>query len=236
LFWSISFVFATTAAAASQPGCIEAPAGITASFHFDEPLFSKAPKTPGMVGPALRFNGSSSFFELPADTPGLKVGDKDFTIEAWVRTSDAKFSRNVFDHRSNDPVGYLLYVRAGNPAFQVADGSSVSDVIAANISIADGKWHHVAAVVKRLPPQPASIYVDGVLRAQSGKSVSFGNLDHDEPAWLGRHRRNGYVKRDNMYYNGDLDELAVYRRALDGAEIRRIFLAGAKGKCQSRRR
>jgi hypothetical protein len=57
------------------------------------------------------------------------------------------------------------------------------------------------------------------------------NLDVPQPLWLGRHHANGYVDREDIYFQGDIDELTFYRRALAEKEIRSIFRAGAHGKC-----
>jgi hypothetical protein len=234
-FWFISAaVFVAGSESASAQGCATPPKGLSAWYTFDEPVFAKAKKTPGKAGNALRFDGATDFVELPAN-PGLQVGEGDFTVEAWIRTSDGKTIRNIFDHRSFRVQGYLLFLRRGNPGFQVGSGGiQFADTIAANVNVADGKWHHVAAVVKRLPLQASAIYVDGVPTGATGKPVGVANLDHDEPVWLGRHRRHELINRDNMYYNGDLDELTVYRRALAPAEIKAIFAAGSQGKCKKR--
>ena len=59
------------------------------------------------------------------------------------------------------------------------------------------------------------------------------DLDVPQPLWLGRHHANGYVDREDIYFQGDIDELTFYRRALTEKEIRSIYRAGAHGKCPS---
>jgi hypothetical protein len=49
------------------------------------------------------------------------------------------------------------------------------------------------------------------------------NLDVPQPLWLGRHHANGYVDREDIYFQGDIDELTFYRRALTEKEIQSIF-------------
>jgi hypothetical protein len=41
------------------------------------------------------------------------------------------------------------------------------------------------------------------------------------------------VDREDIYFQGDIDELTFYRRALTEKEIQSIFLAGAHGKCHA---
>jgi hypothetical protein len=76
--------------------------------------------------------------------------------------------------------------------------------------------------------------VDGVRQDNNKREdVTLTNLDVSQPLWLGRHHANGYVDRENIYFQGDIDELTFYRRALTAAEIRSIFRTGAHGKCRA---
>jgi hypothetical protein len=221
--------------ARAQSGCVAAPPGISAWFTFDEPMFRqpgehRPQRVPGLVGSALRFNGIDQYFEVPASTPGLDVGEDDFSIELWIRTKQSVGTPSVVDKRGHQPLGYLLFIYKGQPAIQLADGSRGRGSFA-DISIADGRWHHVAGVVKRLPPHPPTISVDGVRRDNNEEYVTLTNLDVPQPLWLGRHHANGYVDRENIYFQGDIDELTFYRRALTAKEIQSIYRAGAHGKC-----
>jgi hypothetical protein len=220
--------------ARGQSGCASAPPGISAWFTFDEPMFRqpgehRPQRVPGLVGSALRFNGIDQYFEVPASTPGLDVGEDDFSIELWIRTKQSVGTPSVVDKRGRQPLGYLIFTYKGQAALQLADGSRGRGPFA-EANIADGRWHHVAGVVKRLPPQPSALFVDGV-RSGKGEEPTLANLDVPQPLWLGRHHANGYVDRENIYFQGDIDELTFYRRALSEKEVRSIFRAGALGKC-----
>jgi hypothetical protein len=224
--------------ARAQSGCVSAPPGISAWFTFDEPLFRqpgdhRPQRVPGLVGSALRFNGIDQYFELPASTPGLDVGEDNFTIELWIRTKQSvNTPPSIVDKRGHQPIGYLIYIYQGRPGLQLTDGGSVSGA-GAGTGIADGRWHHVAGVVKRLPPQAAAMFLDGVRQDQATRYATLSNLDVPQPLWLGRHHANRLVDRENIYFQGDIDELTFYRRALTTAEIRSIFRAGAHGKCHA---
>jgi hypothetical protein len=218
---------------AAQPRCAPVPADLSAWFTFDEPIF-RTLRVPGRVGSAVRFNGKDQFVELPASTPGLSVADDDFTIELWVRTSDSVNTRNLVDKRDYQPLGYLIFIYQGHPGFQVSAsaGGFADRAIAMSLSVADGRWHHVAGVVRRLPPEPFWIYVDGVKQPKgSTYAAPLVSLDVPAPLWLGRHHANKLVPRDNIYYEGEMDELSFYHRALTSAEIQSIFHAGSAGKC-----
>jgi hypothetical protein len=160
------------------------------------------------------------------------VGDGDFTIEMWIRTKQSVGTPSIVDKRGRQPLGYLIFIYKGRPALQLADGSRGRGPFAEN-SIADGRWHHVAGAVKRLPPQPVALFVDGVRQEKNWGGATLTNLDVPQPLWLGRHHANGYRDHEDIYFQGDIDELTFYRRALTEAEIRSIFRAGAHGKCHA---
>src|ERR1700683_3928653 len=111
-----------------QSGCVATPPGISAWFTFDEPVFRqpgehRPQRVPGFVGSALHFNGGNQYFEVPANTPGLDVGEDDFSIELWIRTKQSVGTPSVVDKRGHQPLGYLIFIYKGQPALQLADGS-----------------------------------------------------------------------------------------------------------------
>lgn len=217
--------------AIAQP-CAPVPKNMSAWFTFDEPLFNSANRIPGMVGQALHFDGKESYFEIPASTPGLNAGEENFSVEAWVRTTNGKSVRNIIDKRDPNARGWLIYIRSGSPGFQVVNGPEITDAIATATNIADGRWHHIVGVAKRLPPQAPMVFVDGQLRVQSGRNVTLADISNTAPVWIARHHANVYVKRENIYFDGDVDELSFYRRALTPAEIASLYKAGRAGKCR----
>jgi Concanavalin A-like lectin/glucanases superfamily len=205
----------------AQRACVPAPAGLVEWLTFDKEA------GPGRVGHGLQLDGKTGYRQLP----GWQVGAGDFTVDAWIRTGDATVIRNYLDNRDATARGFLLFVRNGEAGFQVSDGGQPIDTIGAGYQIADNKWHHIAGVVKRLPPQPMLLYVDGKLRGQSGSYAPRANLDHGAPLWLGRHHANRYVPREDYYFEGAIDEATLYRAALTSAEIGKLYRAGAAGKC-----
>jgi hypothetical protein len=164
------------------------------------------------------------------------MGEDDFTIELWVRTASSLHTPSIVDKRDHAPLGYLIFLYQGHPGIQVGNGANPDAALAKSVSIAGNAWHHVAGVVKRLPPEQFVIYVDGVKQPEvSMYSAPLVNLDVPTPVWLGRHHANSYVPREDIYFEGEIDELSFYHRALTAAEIRSIFRAGSHGKCRPAR-
>jgi hypothetical protein len=77
----------------------------------------------------------------------------------------------------------------------------------------DGKWHHVVGVFE--PNLYISLYVDGVMVAN--KSTSFSSSTPGiYPFSIGRGSENDFFH----YFKGEIDEVAIYNRAITSKEIK----------------
>jgi len=71
------------------------------------------------------------------------------------------------------------------------------------------------------------LYINGVLNAQTVPGASPVDLGY--PFYIG-----GYLLPDNyagQFFNGLIDEVSYYNRALSGGEVQAIYLADGAGKC-----
>ncbi len=189
----------------------------------------------GKVGLALQFDGIDDAVVVP-DDPELDVGTGDFTLDAWVRASEISGVTVLLDKRSGteDPfVGYHLFLVDGSLGFQMADGATFQNY-SSSAFIADGAWHHVAAVVARADSSSGvRLYVDGV-EVLSGSPLTT-NLDNTSSLYFAR-RADGPSEAGSGgpgFFQGELDEVELFQRALSADEIYAIYAADAVGKCLS---
>ena len=199
--------------------------------------------TPGKVAGALRFDGVDDHVRVP-DHAELDVGTGNFTLDAWVRTTASQGVVVFVDKRSGPtPLGYSLFLANGRLGFQMANGVGSSTCTSAPTSgvacvnyvapttspnVADGQWHHVAAVVDRANTTTGvRLYVDGV-QVFSGAPLS-GNLDNTSDLYMGVRTP---AQGGGGFLRGDLDEVELIKRALTLQEIQALFQAGSAGKCK----
>ncbi|MCX6608106.1 MAG: LamG domain-containing protein [Acidobacteria bacterium] len=223
--------FIETASAQQAGRCVPPPAGLAAWFTFDEPLFRGPLAAPGHVGQGLQLDGKQQHWTVPASQRNWEAGRGDFTLELWVRVANPPRTMNIVDKRDAQPHGYLIYATYGRAGFQVSNEGEVLYALDADRTLNDKQWHHLAGVARRLPTQPLLLYIDGKLKAKSTRNSPLGNLDSGVELWLGRHHRNSVVRTDDIYFDGAIDELAFYRKALSPEEIQGIYRAGRFGKC-----
>ncbi|MEM2204471.1 MAG: LamG-like jellyroll fold domain-containing protein [Sulfolobales archaeon] len=194
----------------------------------------------GKVGGALGVSGSGTV--IVPDDPELDVGRGNFTIDLWINTSwnaSLGFNTGIYSKvpsNSNDR-GYslALYFTGSKavPMFQIVRNwggftYSWENHIAFNAPhISDNRWHHIA-VVADATNKVVIIYVDGSPVYQ-GSSNELGNsLDNNASVQI----TNGNVIGNSKSFEGYVDEIELYKRALGESEIKMIYEAGSAGKCK----
>jgi hypothetical protein len=164
-------------------------------------------------GTALEFDGLDDYVDIGDPPDGsLDFGDADFTLSTWFKTSMTATGFFVCKRAKFYP-GYDFYIEEGGEIFaRIADGSSVPDARTTE-TFNDDLWHHAAAVYDR--DGVIRIYVDGVNKASSGTITGIGSINNSEPFTIADRNDPGY----HYYFNGLIDDVRVYDRALSAQEI-----------------
>jgi len=77
--------------------------------------------------------------------------------------------------------------------------------------VSDGRWHHITGQVEQ---NVWRVFVDGVLENSNTYAYSGGDLRTPEPMTIGT-----YTYLTNFYFQGDIDEVRVWRTARSAADI-----------------
>lgn len=149
-----------------------------------------------------------------AAQPIPDFGLADFTATAWIRTTrGGAILAKARPEGRWEPQGKAFFVRGGKLCFDIGWVGAVTS----KRTVGDGKWHHVAVAKAG---NTFKLFADGrpdnsrALAAQGdidGSVLILGNASSDFPQPHG--------------FDGDLDEIRIYPRALSDAEL----LAEAKG-------
>lgn len=180
---------------------------------------------PAKVGQGFRFDGSSSAVLIPP-TPATDVGaGPGFTIEAWLQPFAARLIMWIgwSDNESQyyGPYGYLQ--SDGSIFFNIVDVSHAGHVIVSSANaVTPGEMHHVALTYDRASGE-AVIYRNG--EAAAREHLGSFTPDTTRRIVLGR-------QPPSWAFDGILDELALYNRALSSNEVAAIHAAGSAGKCK----
>jgi hypothetical protein len=184
--------------------------------------------TDGVVGQAFAFAPDS----FPYGTyVGVQIPDRpayalthSLTIEGWVRPRGNGYV--IFfrgDHRPGLDPYHLSLDGHLNLEFGVCAGDGSTATVHSPVGL--GTWIHVAGVLDD-NMGTMSLYTNGVLAAQIVTTVRpFGTLQADESPGVGIGNVND--GGNNFPFIGEIDELALYDRALTADEVNAIYSENA---------
>ena len=207
-------------------GTLQAPAGRSAN---------------GQYGNAVEFTGLGGHVDLTALIP-LDIEGGELTIALWVRAAD-NFSVPFADFISKSEGTDLqqqYWVVATRPGQQTRfllktteAGETVE--LRSGADLVDGEWTHIAVTYQATEPlddERMKFYTNGIQsdnqEVQSGDIANRDPQDDSVSVWIGDSPPGG-----DRSFEGLIDEVRIYNRALDAEEITRIMgaalLASAPG-------
>ncbi len=226
---------AGVAVTVSNTGSPPSP-GLVASYGFDEGAGTSAGDstgngnngalngpswTIGRFGQALSFDGVNDRVAIPdSNTLDLTTG---MTLEAWVKPAalGTAWKTVLFKHRNSNATN-MMYVLYGNrntnvPNTEVTVGTSVKVVNGPTGSgLPLNVWSHLAATFDNATLR---LYVNGTQIASLATAGPIATSTGD--LWVGGN--NIW----NEFFNGVIDEVRIYNRALTQADIQGDMNRGA---------
>ena len=175
--------------------------------------------TPGQVAGALSFDGANDTVIAPVASFHDYVN---LTLDAWVRPDS-------LDPNGQVVVAFGLYLYElsleGSEMRLVFQPAPLSYAPLSNgANIQAGVWTHVAVVADNNAGE-FRFYVNGQV-------VTVFNSYTANNSWNGSQWRLGSSSLGGGYFDGLIDEVEVFERALTQAEIQSIYDAGSAGKCK----
>jgi hypothetical protein len=168
--------------------------------------------TGGRIGGALEFDGKDDFIQI-ADQAPFNTTDE-VTVAAWIKVR--AFDRGWQTIAAKGDYAWRLARDRQRNTLQFAAGKFEENrTVRGNIAVDDGKWHHVVGVGT---PERISLYIDGVL----DQTVTVpGKMQIDEtPVFIGE---NSDPTCRGRYWNGWIDELAVFTYALNDEQVKALY-------------
>jgi hypothetical protein len=159
---------------------------------------------------AVAFDGSAGWVQVAHD-PSLNVGDR-FSVEAWVKRGSVGGPGNQVVVSKQGGAWVLMF----NPSNQlVLRRAGVADVASSTATVTDtGGWHYVAATKDGAS---VHLYLDGA--DVTGTVTNQTMVDNTLPLAIGQSSSAGY-------FNGTIDEVALYNVALTAAQLQNHYWAG----------
>ncbi|KYK25562.1 hypothetical protein AYK26_07810 [Euryarchaeota archaeon SM23-78] len=202
--------------------------GTMMHFRNNGVLINAPQRTAGKVGGALSFDGTDDYVKVDDNVNDLDITNN-ITIEAWVKTGVSSTDELGIVSKYEGPTDMsyaLFYSYLGDIQYQDKVYLRLCDSAVCPMNykvhsfskINNGFWHHVAGVYNGTH---MSIFVDGVREATY--AYNFGICAGNAKLRIGCHYYSG---AETGYFNGEIDEVRIYDRALSGAEIDHNYKLG----------
>jgi streptogramin lyase len=183
----------------------------------------------GRFGGALSLDGVDDRVEIP-DAAILRPSTA-MSMEAWVYPTRNNVVEVVLEKGDANNAGFGMYLCTGALPGYLIHVSNGLQSAGSTTPLTLNQWHHLATTFDGARTDHTKFYVDGVEVVESTLSGCIGVntangttvLEDGFPIVLGT--RKGV----SSFFKGQLDEVAVYSRALTSAEIGARMLRGALG-------
>jgi hypothetical protein len=166
--------------------------------------------------PSASFDGARSYVRVPA-SPSLDMTSA-VTVEFWAKRRTISNTYQVLVGKPGDGQSkfenYAVWLTNANK-YIAYFGNGSTYVSVYTPAITDTNWHHVVATHNG---SMIRIYLDGLLKQE--KATTLQLTANTKPLNLGRENNNAY------YFNGWLDEVAIYPTALPAATVQSHYVKG----------
>jgi Concanavalin A-like lectin/glucanases superfamily len=234
--------------------CISPPAGMTSWYTGDGTahdflgknngeLHGDVDFASGVVGQAFSLNGTNQFVSLPANViPYPATGatsTQPMSVDAWFSTTSGGVilgQQGLVAPPTSPSAGFVPAIYVGTDGYLYAElfwKGTLPPISSAPIKVNNGAFHLVAVTYDGNTNTEA-VYLDGALIGSSTNFTQVGyaasyqyqigtGFTASWPAGNG-----GY-----FYFQGLIDEVEIFNRALASSEIQALFTAGSAGKCKN---
>ncbi|MBI4009621.1 MAG: LamG domain-containing protein [Candidatus Aenigmarchaeota archaeon] len=192
--------------------------GNTGTFNgetFNDGTINGAGFASGQYGNALQFDGVDDYVNVSSITD-LPIGASSRTIEAWIMPNKLNPGGTVFalNNVAAAAQSFIFqFATVGGNIYVFTDGiNGANNIIISGSQLpTNGSWNHVAFT---LSGSAWNYYLNGVSAASGTFSVAINTIA--TTATIGKRDDGGNA---GSYFNGTIDEVRIYNRALSQSEI-----------------
>ena len=167
----------------------------------------------GKVGSAVTFNGVNSYVSVPDNAV---LDPTAVTVTAWVKFNSIPYTGQIAINKEGQYRLIAGDVDTSHASLRYATTATGwgSGTLVGSTALAAGRWYHVAATYDGAAWK---LYLNGI---QDGSKSESGNLvSGSNPLYIGTQSIGSNP------FNGSVDDVHVYRRALSPQEVAAIYNA-----------
>lgn len=167
----------------------------------------------GIINQGFSFDGVNDYIDLPN---GTFNPSGDFSISMWI-AQDVQGNYYLFNVGGFATNGISVYALSSGIRFTMADNSTFQ-ALSVNSTLTNGVLAHFV-FIKDTNTNTYQIYKDGVSIANL--TITVNQVITDDSCRL------GYGNGNTWPFNGIMDEVALFDKALTSSEITELYNSGA---------
>ncbi|MEI6529685.1 MAG: LamG domain-containing protein [Candidatus Falkowbacteria bacterium] len=169
----------------------------------------------GKINNGAVFNATTDQFALGNIIPGAS----DFTISAWVYLNQSVANRSVFDQRNNSNGNALITYNCGSDNKFMLQLRNISaggyTATTSTNAVSNTTWTYLTVTRSG---NTVTHYLNG---SANGSGAVSANTTGTDISWIGNFYGGG------VNFDGMIDEVGIWSRALTSTEITTLYNAGA---------
>jgi len=181
----------------------------------------------GMFGGAFDFDGIDDRIDFPSPDPGFfHNAFSERTFIAWIKTNTVSQNQTIYDD-GGAINGFAVKIDDSGYVTLYTQNNDDMDKVSASI---DTNWHFIAASFDN---GNLELWVDG--NNYSATAAYSTISSHPNDPGLGRTTADDAsdYSGPGHYFNGKIDDLAIWKRSLTSQEISDIYNSGNPIPCQT---
>ncbi len=170
-------------------------------------------------GQALNLDGSNDYVDLRT----MNVSGSGMTISTWFKADDFAGDARIISKATGSATNshyWMLGEYSNKLRFRLKTDGTTTTLKASSGTLSPGVWTHAVAVYDGAS---MILYKDGVEVGRTSKTGAISASD-TVSAWIGANPPNNYGS-----FDGEIDDVMVYGRALSTSEIQSIYNAQKLG-------
>lgn len=177
----------------------------------------------GKANSAFSFDGVNDYIEIPY-SQSLDI-QSSMTISAWAKgmACQACGGSEAGIVSKGEIVPYGLGVDDGDRImFRVVSSGIYYDVLSTNTNIDPSKWYHYVGIFEA--GKSIRLYLNGREVAAITSNVPMSIDGSPRALWLGSRAHSQQPSTPFFYFQGVIDDIRIYNRAINENEVEQLFL------------
>jgi hypothetical protein len=180
----------------------------------------------GLLGTCANFNRATqpSYITVPASSD-IYLAGRALSVSVWIRITNFSVAFECVFSQGDGNSNYRLARGGGNNYlnFVGGNGSTLTGIENNTKPVNDGRWHHIVCI-SATNGTGLQLWQDGVKIASAAASGQLVNNTTTARLLIGEN-----PDRTGRQWGGDIDDLAMWSRALTPTEITNIYSMGTNG-------